>query len=200
MKTAFILNGAPGDQITGGRLNAALVKRARTFLEARGLAVRTTTIAEGYDVDTEVENHQWADLIINQFPVHWMAMPWTMKKYMDEVYSAGCDGRLCVSDGRKPSAPKDNYGGGGVLHNTRYMLSLTFNAPVEAFNDPQQYLFEGKSIDELMAPMHLNARFFAMKPLATFAAHDVVKNPTIAADFERFDAHLARHISPLLQD
>ncbi len=199
MKNVFILNGATGDQKTSGTLNAAMVERARAWFETRGLSVRTTTIAQGYDIEAEIANHQWADLVLIQFPVHWMGTPWTMKKYMDEVYSAGCDGRLCASDGRSTEAPKDNYGGGGVLGDTRYMLSLTFNAPKEAFDDPDQYLFQGKSVDDLMAPMHFNARFFAMQALATFAAHDVVKNPTIEADFTRFDAHLADHVGPLLE-
>ena len=38
--------------------------------------------------------------------------------------------------------------------------------------------------------MHLNAQFFDMTPLPTFAAFDVMKNPQIEADFVRFDAHL----------
>ena len=93
-------------------------------------------------------------------------------------------------DGRTPEAPKENYGMGGALTGTKYMLSVTFNAPREAFDDASEPFFEGGSVDDLLRPMHLNARFFDMAPLPTFAAFDVMKNPEIEADFARFDAHL----------
>jgi modulator of drug activity B len=70
------------------------------------------------------------------------------------------------------------------------MLSVTFNAPREAFDDESEAFFEGGSVDDLLRPVHLNGRFFAMDPLPTFAAFDVMKNPQIEADFDRFDAHL----------
>jgi modulator of drug activity B len=82
-------------------------------------------------------------------------------------------------------APKENYGAGGSL-----MLSVTFNAPREAFDDAQEFLFQGRSVDDLMMPMHMNARFSAFEKLPTFAAYDVMKNPDIENDFVRFDAHL----------
>jgi modulator of drug activity B len=45
------------------------------------------------------------------------------------------------------------------------MLSLTFNAPKEAFDGPDQYLFQGRSVDDLLLPMHMNFRFFGTQPL-----------------------------------
>ena len=79
---------------------------------------------------------------------------------------------------------------GGTLNGKSYMLSVTFNAPKEAFDDTSEPFFAGGSVDDLLRPMHLNAKFFAMQPLPTFAAFDVMKNPEIEADFARFDAHL----------
>ena len=73
------------------------------------------------------------------------------------------------------------------------MLSLTFNAPEESFNDADQYLFQGKGVDELFFPMHMNFRFFDMEPLPTFACYDVMKNANAERDFERFQAHLVEH-------
>ena len=63
---------------------------------------------------------------------------------MDEVYTAGMGGALCDGDGRHSDAPKKNYGAGGTLTGKKYMLSLTFNAPEESFNDPNEYLFQGE--------------------------------------------------------
>ncbi len=193
MSNILILNGTQPYSFAKGALNAAFADRAKTWFEGRGHDVRVTVVAEGYDVEAEVESHLWADTILFQFPVNWMMVPWILKKYMDEVYTAGMDGRLCAGDGRSTEAPKANYGTGGALQGTSYMLSLTFNAPAEAFDDPGAFFFQGGSVDDLLRPVHLNARFFGMTPLPTFSAHDVMKNPTIEADFARFDAHLAKH-------
>lgn len=190
MSNIFILNGAQPYPFAKGELNAAFADRAEAALKDMGHTVRRTTVAEGYDSETEIANHQWADVVILQFPVNWMGTPWILKKYMDEVYTAGMDGRLCAGDGRTEDAPKANYGMGGTLNGTRYMLSVTFNAPAEAFDDPAEPFFGGASVDDLLAMVHLNAKFFAMEKLPTFSAHDVMKNPDIEADFARFDAHL----------
>ena len=152
--------------------------------------MRVTTVAEGYDANAEVESHVWADTVIMQFPVNWMGVPWSFKRYMDEVFTVGMDGRLTNGDGRTPEAPKENYGMGGSLTGTKYMLSVTFNAPRETFDDASEPFFEGGSVDDLLRPMHLNARFFDMTPLPTFAAFDVMKNPQVEHDFERYRSHL----------
>ena len=150
-------------------------------------------MTEAWEVDDEIEKHQWADAVIVQTPVNWMGVPWSFKKYMDFVYTAGMDGRLCAGDGRSRQDASMQYGAGGTLQGRKYMLSLTFNAPDNAFNDPSQDFFEGKSVDDLFWPMHLNFRFFGMEPLPTFACYDVLKNPQIEEDFARFDQHLQEH-------
>jgi len=190
MSNILIINGTQPYEFAPGRLNASLAKHAQTALTAKGHHVRLTTVADGYDVDSEVGAHVWADVVIMQFPVNWMGTPWVFKKYLDEVYTAGMDGRLSVGDGRTAEAPKANYGMGGTLKGKKYMLSVTFNAPSQAFGDPSEPFFEGSSVDDLLRPMHLNAKFLAMTQLPSFAAFDVMKNPEIEEDFKRFDAHL----------
>lgn len=193
MSNILILNGAQPYEFAPGALNAAMTYRARHYFETQGHDVRVTTVAAGYDANAEVENHVWADIVIMQFPVNWMGVPWSFKKYMDDVYTAGMDGRLCAGDGRTAEAPTANYGMGGTLTGTKYMLSVTFNAPKQAFDDQSEPFFAGDSVDDLLRPMHLNARFFDMTALPTFAAFDVMKNPQIEADFARFDAHLTQN-------
>ncbi len=190
MRKILIVNGTQPYEFAPGQLNASLTERARDMLTAMGHEVRVATVADGYDANAEVEAHLWADTVIMQFPVNWMGVPWVFKKYMDEVYTAGMDGRLSTGDGRTADAPKANYGMGGALNDKTYMLSVTFNAPKEAFNNEAEPFFAGGSVDDLLRPMHLNAKFFAMQPLPTFAAFDVMKNPEIDTDFARFDAHL----------
>ena len=72
------------------------------------------------------------------------------------------------------------------------MLSLTFNAPRDAFGDPAQKFFAGMSVDDLFQPMHLNFRFFDMEPMPTLACFDVMKNPDVENDLMKYRQHLAR--------
>ena len=46
------------------------------------------------------------------------------------------------------------------------------------------------SEDDLLKPMHLNFKWFGFEPLPTFVAYDVMKNPEIENDFNRFENHL----------
>ncbi|GAB6260846.1 NAD(P)H-dependent oxidoreductase [Photobacterium sp. R1] len=192
MSNILIINAHQAYPFSEGRLNQTLMDRAATLLTAKGHQTRVVTMENDYDVQQEVENHKWADIIILQTPVFWMGVPWIFKKYMDEVYTAGMDGSLCTGDGRSSADPKKNYGTGGTVQGKKYMLSLTFNAPAEAFGNPDEYLFQGKSVDDLFFPIHMSFRFFGMTPLETFVCYDVLKNPDIENDLTRFDAHLER--------
>ena len=191
MENVFVINGHQEYEFSKGELNRALTELAIDHLAAAGYETRLTTMKDDWQADEEIEKHQWADAILLQTPVNWMGVPWSFKKYMDHVYSFGMDGRLCNGDGRTRKDPTKQYGSGGTLVGKRYMLSLTFNAPAQSFNDPSQTFFEGKSPDDLFWPMHLNFRFFGMEPMETFASHDVMKNPRIESDFARFREHLA---------
>ncbi|WP_394224767.1 NAD(P)H-dependent oxidoreductase [Pseudoalteromonas spongiae] len=192
MSNILIINGHQYYPFSEGKLNGTLVDKAASLLEGKGHKTRVVTMSETIDVEKELENHQWADIVILQTPVNWMGVTWSFKKYMDEVYTAGMGGALCVGDGRTEEAPKKNYGMGGTLTNTKYMMSLTFNAPEESFNDATEF-FDGKSIDDLIFPMHMNFKFFGMKPMETFACFDVMKNADVENDFKRFEAHINKH-------
>jgi len=190
MSNVLIINAHHQYPFSEGKLNGALVQMAEELLVAKGHDIRTVKIDEPWNVEQELENHQWADIVLLQSPVNWMGVPWTFKKYMDEVYTAGMGGALCHGDGRNADEPKKHYGAGGTLGDAKYMLSLTFNAPEESFNDESEYLFKGKSVDNLFLPMHMNFRFFGMNPLPTFACYDVMKNADADEDFKRFAEHI----------
>ena len=193
MSNILIINAHHKYPFSEGRLNATLTQMADEVLRSKGHETRVVEIDAGWDVDTELANHQWADVVLLQTPINWMGVPWTFKKYMDEVYTAGMGGALCNGDGRTAEAPKAHYGAGGTLTDTKYMMSVTFNAPRESFDEKHEYLFQGKSVDDLLFPMHMNFRFFGMEALPTFACYDVMKNADVEGDFDRFAAHLAAH-------
>lgn len=192
MKKAFIINAHLKYLFSAGRLNTSLTERAAAHFNARGYEVVTTTAEDGYDVATEVEKFKSANVVLLQMPLNWMGVPWSFKKYIDDVWTAGMTGALSAGDGRSQAAPKENYGMGGKLSG-RYMLSVTANVPKEAFNDPGQKFFAGRSEDDLLLPMHLNFKWIGLEKVPTFLAYDVMKNPEINRDFARFDAHMATH-------
>lgn len=192
LKNVFVINAHQEYEFSKGKLNAALTEMALEYLSQGGYQTKLTTMKDEWTVDEEIEKHQWADVILLQTPVNWMGVPWSFKKYMDHVYSFGMDGRLCNGDGRSRSDASRQYGTGGTLAGKKYMMSLTFNAPENSFNDASQVFFGDKSPDDLFWPMHLNFSFFGMEPMDTFACYDVMKNPQIESDFERYRDHLSR--------
>lgn len=194
MTNVLIINGHQPFPTSPGQLNAALCSKARAFLEGEDCAVKTVNTSEPWDPDAQVDQQIWADLILVQFPLNSMGLPWSLKKYLDEVYTAGMDGRLARGDGRTRSDPQRQYGSGGCMQGRFYMLSVTCNAPETAFSDPGQTLFAGRSIDDLLSPVHINFAFFALSALPSFAAFDVKKSPAISKDFERFEALLGANL------
>ncbi len=186
----LILNAHKPYVFSPGKLNQTMMTLAQNELEKKGHMVKAKHVNDSFNVDEEIQDHLWADLLLLQTPINWMGTPWTFKKYMDEVYTAGTDGRLCHHDGRSSKNPKKNYGAGGSLKGKKYMLSVTFNAPKEAFDDPNEYLFQGKSVDDLLFPIHMNFRFFGMDQLKTFAAFDVIKNQDIPTLLTEYQHHL----------
>ena len=92
------------------------------------------------------------------------------------------DPRINGGDGRSRSDATRLYDHGGVCINKTYMLSSTWNAPQEAFEDPLQF-FDGKGIDAVLMPVHKTFEFLGMRPLPSFMANDVLKNPRIAEDW-----------------
>lgn len=190
MTNVFIINGHHTSFGSPGTLNASLAGRAEEFFKAKGFEVTKTKVEDGYGIPDEIEKFKRADVVFLQMPINWMGTPWAFKKYVDEVWMMGMMGELSDGDGRSASAPKKNYGLGPKLDGT-YMMSVTGNAPREAFNDPNEAFFAGMSEDDLLRPMHLNFKWIGLKSRPTFMAYDVMKNPEVESDFRRFDEHLA---------
>lgn len=170
----------------GGTLSAAMVAKALEVLGSLGHACTVTNLNEDYCVEDEVAKIEAADVILIQTPGWWMSTPWQLKKYEDEVFVSP---KLCGGDGRSRSDPSRRYGSGGFLTSKRYLLSSTWNAPREAFEDPDQF-FEGRGIDGVFMPLHKTFAFLGVKPCPSFMVNDVFKHPTIEEDFKRWEAHL----------
>ncbi|MBJ9978350.1 NAD(P)H-dependent oxidoreductase [Pseudomonas sp. S75] len=188
MKKILLLNGGKQFAHSEGQLNATLHQAAMAYLAQAGFDVQQTFIDGGYDLEEEVGKFLWADAVIYQMPGWWMGAPWTVKRYLDEVFTAG-HGSLYASDGRSRSDASRRYGSGGLLHGKRYMISATWNAPQEAFDDPADF-FEGKGVDAVYFPFHKANQFLGMEGLPTFLATDVMKRPDVPAAVAAYQAHL----------
>ena len=194
MKNILIINAHQFyEGISSGKLNNSVVEVIQQEMEKRGFNVKQTYIEQGYDINAEVEKHLWADVIITQSPVYWFGAPWIYKKYIDEVFTAGMmQGTFLEGDGRTRSDPGKQYGTGGKMQGKQHMLSLTWNAPKEAFDDSNQILLEGKSVDDVMACYTASYKFCGAEVLPSFSCFDVLKNPEIDDDLVRLKQQLAQ--------
>jgi len=195
MKILLINARQPVEGMSEGKLNAYISSSICQHLISKGHDLRTTEIIEGYDIEEEVGKHLWADIIITQSPVYWFGNPWTYKKYVDEVFNAGLlNPRMVANDGRTRNDANKQYGTGGLMQGKKYMLSLTWNAPEAAFNDQNQYLFQGKSVDDVFVFNTANYRFCGVDILPSFSLHDVLKHGVTNQDIERLRSHLDENI------
>lgn len=192
MKNVLLINAHQFfDGISSGKLNNIMAGVVKEEMEKNGYAVQQTHIEQGYDVDAEVARHLWADVIILQSPVFWFGMPWIYKKYVDEVFTAGIFQQSFLSgDGRTRNDPSKQYGTGGKMQGKQYMLSLTWNAPAEAFGDESQVLFRGKTVDDVFVSNTANYTFCGAKILPAFSCYDVMKQPDVEGDMARLRKHL----------
>ena len=196
MKNVLIINAHQFvEGISPGRLNKTMVDVLTEEMTQRGYSVKHTSIEQGYQAGDEVDKHMWADIIILQSPVYWFGTPWTYKKYADEVFMAGLvQQKMLVDDGRTRNDPSKQYGTGGKMQGKKYMLSLTWNAPKEAFGNADQYLFAGKTEDDVFVGNTANYRFCGADILPSFSCHNVVKAADVEGDIARLRAHLAKVI------
>jgi modulator of drug activity B len=188
MSNILIINAKKQFGHSNGELNQTLSDVAESFLRDVKHDVQVTVVDDGYDIEAEVQKYLWADAVIYQMPGWWMGEPWILKKYIDEVFTAG-HGSLYASDGRTRSDASKKYGSGGLIQGKKYMLSLTWNAPLEAFTDPDQF-FHGVGVDGVYLHFHKANQFLGMEALPTFICNDVIKQPNITSDIARLRAHL----------
>ncbi|MDY4382474.1 NAD(P)H-dependent oxidoreductase [Pectobacterium brasiliense] len=193
MQNILLIEAGKSFAHSKGELNHTLTDVAASFLRDKGHDVRVTVVDNGYDIEQEIQNYLWADTIIYQMPGWWMDTPWILKKYIDEVFTAG-HGSLYASDGRSRSDASKKYGSGGLLQGRKYMLSLTWNAPLEAFDDPEQF-FHGVGVDGVYLPFHKANQFIGLSPLPTFICNDVIKAPDVPAYLANYRQHLDKLFS-----
>ncbi len=178
-----------------GKLNLTLMELAKTFFVERGHTVAETMVESGYDPEEEVSKHATADLVILQTPVNWFGAPWIYKKYVDDVFNAGLNSKVLLDgDGRTRSDLTRQYGTGGKMQGKKFMMSTTWNAPREAFDNPQGILYGGKGTADVFLNITSNYKFCGYDVLPDFGVFDIFKKiEAIPAALKDYPQHLERH-------
>ena len=194
MKNVLIINAHQKyEGFAEGKLNQTFINTAKETLEAKGYEIKTSFIENEYDIEEEISKHEWADIVITQTPVYWFSTPWIYKKYIDEVFTTALtQGRILIDDGRTRSDASKQYGTGGLSQGKKFLLSSTWNAPIEAFNDKNQILMEGKSVEDSLTNISAVYKFCGYEILQGFSSHDVLKNPQIENDIKVFKEKLQK--------
>lgn len=193
-KTVLIINAHltyPG--LSEGKLNKAFFDKAAAFFVSQSYKVLETKIEDGYNADEEVEKHLQADIIILQTPVNWISTPWIYKKYVDEVFTSAMRSQKFLSgDGRSATDLTKQYGTGGKMQGKKFMISATWNAAEKDFNDPTQYLFQGKKPADMFFNITTNYRFSGFEILDGYNCFNVFHNTRIKQDLENYPIHLKK--------
>ncbi len=174
----FIINGGQVFAHSGGLFNNTVTNWTASFLKQEGFELRVTNINDDFDAMAEVENFKWANIIIYHTPIWWFQVPNRLKKYIDDVFTAGHQNGMYTSDGRSRKNPAINYGTGGLMHGKKYMVTTTWNAPDTAFTLPGEF-FDQTSVDDgVLFGFHKMNQFVGMERVDGFHFHDLEKNAT----------------------
>lgn len=189
----FIINGGQTFAHSGGMFNNTLTGWTVEVMKEKGFAYRVTNINDAFDPLAEVENFKWADVIIYHTPIWWFQLPNGMKRYIDEVFTAGHDNGIYRNDGRSRKNPDVNYGTGGLMQGKRYMVTTSWNAPQTAFTLEGEF-FDRHTVDEgVLFGFHKMNQFVGMTRIEGFHFHDLEKNATperIAEYHKAYVAHI----------
>lgn len=178
MSKVFIINGGQRFGHSGGAFNKTLTAWTTDFFVRNKAEVRVTDINEPFVPESEVEHFKWADVIIYNTPVWWFQVPNRLKKYIDEVFTAGHQNGIYHSDGRSRSNPDINYGTGGLMQEKYYMVNTTWNAPETAFTLPGEFFRQTSVDDGVLFGFHKMNAFAGMEKIQGFHFHDLEKNAT----------------------
>lgn len=177
-----------------GALNQEFIKTAKHFFSQKSVEILQTHIEKGYNAEEEVQKHLDTDVILLQMPVNWFGAPWIYKKYIDEVFNVGLGTKKFLSgDGRKPENPENQYGTGGKMQGKKFLISATWNAPAEAFGNPDQSLLKGKTLEDIFLHITSVYRFCGVEILESFNYFNIFRREKeeIAQDFKALEKHLA---------
>ena len=177
----LVINGHKYYPFAQGKLNSHIYNKIIEFCSPNN-EINTTIIDNGYEIQQEVEKYLWSDIIIFQSPVNWYYIPWSFKKYIDEVYKAGAF-----------YTASDKYGHGGNFTQKKYMLSLTAASSIYEFENTNGF-FDFRDIDDIFIGFHKTHQYCGMQKLKTFIIYNVYHNLNIIQEENRIKEHIEKYV------
>lgn len=197
MKNIFIINGGQTFAHSGGLFNNSLTNWTKETFEEQGFSVRVTSVNDAYDPFDEAENFKWADVIVYHTPIWWFQVPYLLKKYIDEVFTAGHNNGIYSSDGRSRRNPEINYGTGGLMQGKKYMVTSSWNAPDTAFTLPDEFFDQHTPDEGILFGFHKMNQFAGLTRIAGMHFHDLEKNAT-PERIENYRKAYIEHVNKVL--
>jgi modulator of drug activity B len=176
---------------TEGKLNQSFIDVAKSYFSSIGHEIVETKVEAGYNPEEEVQKHIESEIVILQMPVNWFGAPWIYKKYVDEVFNVGLfNQKLLTGDGRSKEDPTIPYGTGGLMKGKKFMICATWNAPKEAFNNPSNPVFQGKTSADLFLNITSNYKFCDFEIVPDYNCFDIYRSQNIVEDIENYKTYL----------
>jgi modulator of drug activity B len=172
----LLVNGYQKHDFSKGELNFSLYNLILNELR-HNYSIKVSDV-ENYNVIDERNKFFWADIVIFQFPIYWFSVPGKLKLFMDEVFEYG-----------QFYSFAEKYGSGGLMKGKSYVLSTTWNAPKDSFDNTEAF-FEGSSVDDILLPIHKTMEFCGFTKRKTLSFHNVVKDP----NFEQYKSELLQFL------
>ncbi|MBM6727934.1 NAD(P)H-dependent oxidoreductase [Limosilactobacillus ingluviei] len=146
------------------RINAALVNQAPVEVRKLYQLYPTETI----DITAEQAALSAAERIVWQFPLYWYSGPSLMKKWLDQVLTAGWA-----------------YDGGTALQGKELLLTTTMGGKLA---DYQPTGAQGHTVAEFLLPLTVTGEYVGMKLLPPFIVDNTVDitDSQLAAAAQRY--------------
>lgn len=150
----LLINGYTPHPDAGGKLTQTLVDISREKL-AQHNEVKYTAVMN-YQASEEYEKFRWADLILLYFPLYWYAVPWGLKRYIDDVFALHVF--YDSDENAQPVAlmPGKQFG---------YVTTL---AAVSETYAPENPLTAGLTVTDLLKPLDVTFRYVGIEPTTQF--------------------------------
>lgn len=151
----LLINGYTPHPDAGGKLTQSLIDLSLAELEAHHTLKQSTVIS--YDADAEYEKFKWADLVLMYFPLYWYAVPWGLKRYIDDVFAM------------HTFYDSDDNGRPVPLMTGKTWGYVTTLAAVESTYAPNNLLTGGLSVADLLQPLTVTFRYVGIQPSSAFS-------------------------------
>ncbi|WP_173021238.1 NAD(P)H-dependent oxidoreductase [Secundilactobacillus folii] len=150
----LLINGYTPHPDAGGKLTQMLVDLSQNTLAAHN-DLQLTAVTN-YQAGEEYEKFRWADLILLFFPLYWYAVPWGLKRYIDDVFAL------------HKFYDADENGQPVALMTGKQFAYVTTLAAVPETYAPNNALTKGLTVPDLLQPLDISFRYVGIDQCQNF--------------------------------